>query len=76
MILVIAEGKDELITSRRVSINIDKRKNEVRREVYGKILNKVKKKVSTRLGNGVIVRQRMKNECHLHVKEPRNFCKA
>ena len=31
--------KDKLITSRRVSIDIDERENEVRSEVYGKILN-------------------------------------
>ena len=31
--------KDKLITGRCVSINIDERENEVRKEVYGKILN-------------------------------------
>ena len=35
-----------------------------------------KKKSSTRLSSRVIVRQRMKNECHYHVKEPWTFCKA
>ena len=67
--------KDKLITGRRVSIDINKRENEVRREVYGKILNEGKQKASTSLGNRVIVRQRMKNECYHHVKEPRPFAK-
>ena len=39
MILVISRREDKLITSRRVSIDIDERENEVRKEVYGKILN-------------------------------------
>ena len=64
--------KDKLITGHRVFINIDKRENEVRREVFGKIPGK--KKASMKLGNGVIVRQRMKNKCHHQVKEPRTFC--
>ena len=51
--------KDKLITGRCVSINIDERENEVRKEVYGKILNEGKKKARTRLGNRVIARQRM-----------------
>ena len=34
-----SKRKDKLITGRRVSIDIDERENEVRREVYGKILN-------------------------------------
>ena len=62
--------KDKLITGHRVSIDIDEKENEVRREVYGKILSEGKQKASMRLGNRVIVRQRMKNECHHHVKEP------
>ena len=36
--------KNKLIMGCRVSIDIDERKNEVRREVYGKILNEGKKK--------------------------------
>ena len=68
--------KDKLIMGCRFSIDINERENEVRRKVYGKILNEGKQKVSMRLGNRVIVRQRMKNECHHHVKEPRTFCKA
>ena len=68
--------KDKLIMGRCVSINIYEREKEVRREVNGKILNEGKQKASTRLGNRVIVRQRMKKECHHHVKEPWTFCKA
>ena len=34
-----SKRKDKLITGRRVSIDIEERENEVRREVYGKILN-------------------------------------
>ena len=56
-----SKRKDKLITGRHISIDINKRENEVRREVCG---------------NRVIVRQRMKNECHHHVKEPQTFCKA
>ena len=48
--------KDKLITSRCVSIDIDEKENEVRREVYGKILSEGKQKASMRLGNKVIVR--------------------
>ena len=59
-----------------ISIDINERENEVRMKVYGKVLNKGKQKVSTRLGNGVIVRQGMENKCHHHVKEPWTFCKA
>ena len=36
--------KNKLIMGCRLSIDIDERKNEVRREVYGKILNEGKKK--------------------------------
>ena len=34
-----SKRKDKLITGRRVSIDIEERENEVRRAVYGKILN-------------------------------------
>ena len=59
-----------------ISIDINERENEVRMKVYGKVLNEGKQKVSTRLGNGVIVRQGMENKCHHHVKEPWTFCKT
>ena len=34
-----SKRKDKLITGRRVSIDIEERENEVRRALYGKILN-------------------------------------
>ena len=68
--------EDKLIMGRRVSIEIDERENEVRSEVYGKILNKGKQKVSMRPTNRAIVRQRMKNKCHHHVKERRTFLQS
>ena len=68
--------KNELITGRRIPIDIYEKENEVRMKVYSKVLNEGKKKASTRLGNGVIVRQKMENKCHHHVKEPQTFCKA
>ena len=34
-----SKRKDKLIMGHRVSIDIEERENEVRREVYGKILN-------------------------------------
>ena len=71
-----SKREDKLITSHRVSIDINERENELKREVYGKILNEGKQKTSTRLSNRVIVRQKMKKKCHHHVKEPRTFCKA
>ena len=40
------------------------------------IINEGKKKASTRLGNGVILRQGIENKCHSHIKEPRTLCKA
>ena len=42
----------------------------MRGKVYKKILHQGKKKMSTRLSDGVIVRQRSESECHHHVKEP------
>ena len=55
-----SKREDKLITGCCVSINIDERENEVRREVYGKILNKGKKKASTRLSNRILVRHNNK----------------
>ena len=68
--------ENELIMGRCISIDIHEKENEVRRKVYSKVLNKGKQKASTRIGNGVIVRQLMENECHHHVYEPSTFCKA
>ena len=58
--------KDKLIMGRRILINIHERENEVRRKVYSKVLNEGKQKLSTRLCNGVIMRQGMENKSHHH----------
>ena len=49
--------KDELITGRHILIDIKDRSDEVRGEVYRKILKEGQKKSSTRLCDRVIVRQ-------------------
>ena len=67
--------KDKLIMGRRILIDIYKGENEMIGKVYREVLNKGKQKASSRLGNGVIMRQRIENECHHHIKEPRTFCK-
>ena len=48
--------KDELIMGSSVLIHINNRYDEVRGKVDGKILHQRKKKTSTRLSDGVIVR--------------------
>ena len=48
-------------------MNIYNRQNEMRREIYSKLLKKRQQKSSTRLCNGVIVREWMKNKGHYHV---------
>ena len=68
--------KDKLIIGRRILIDIYKGENEMRGKVYSKVLNEGKQKLSTRLYNGVIVRQGIENKCHHHIKEPWTFCKA
>ena len=40
------------------------------------MLKKGQQKLSTRLCDRVIVRKRVKNECHNHVQKPRTFCKV
>ena len=60
----------------RILINIDIQCDEVRREIYGEVLHQSKKETSTRLSDGVVVRQWCKSKCHHHIKEPRTFCKA
>ena len=56
-------------------MNIYNRQNEMRREVYGKMLKKRQQKSSTRLCDGVIVREGMQNKSHHHVHESRTFSK-
>ena len=68
--------KDKLITTRCILIDIYKGENEMIGKVYSKVLNEGKKKSSMRLDNGVIVRQRMENKCHHHIKELQTFCKT
>ena len=68
--------KNELITSRRVLINIYKREYKVWSKVNKEILNKGLQKPSMRLYDSVIGRQRMKNECHHQVKDSRTFSKG
>ena len=68
--------KDNLITGRRILIDIQDRKNKVRRKIFGKMLKKGQQKSSTRLCDRVIVRKRVKNKIHNHVQKPRTFCKV
>ena len=68
--------KDEPIMGSSVLIHIYDRCDEVRGKVDGKILHQRKKKTSTRLSDGVIVRQWCESECHHHVKESQPFCKT
>ena len=46
------------------------------RKIYGKMLKKGQQKSSTRLYDRVIMRKRVKNECHNHVKKSRVFRKG
>ena len=59
-----------------VLIHIYDRCDEVRGKVDGRILHQGKKKTSTRLNDGVIVRQWCVSECHHHVKELRAISKT
>ena len=70
------QKKNELITGRRIPIDINKGENEVKRKVYRESIKEGQQKSSTRLYDGVITRQWMENEFHHHGKEPRTFCKA
>ena len=56
-------------------MNIYNRQNEKKRKVYGKMLKKRQQKSSTRLCDGVIVREGMQNKSHHHVHESRTFSK-
>ena len=61
--------KNELITSHRIPKDIYEGEDEVRGKINRESLKKALQKSSTRLYDGVIVRQWMENECHHHVKE-------
>ena len=67
--------KDELITGCRIQMNIYDRQNEVRGKIYSEMLKKRQQKSSTRLCDGVIMRERMQNKSHHHVHKPRTFSK-
>ena len=56
-------------------MNIYNRQDEMRRKVNGKMLKKRQQKSSTRLCNGVKVREWMQNKSHHHVHEFRTFSK-
>ena len=56
-------------------MNIYNRKNEMRREVYSKMLKKRQQKPSTRLCDGAVVREWMEYKSHHHVYESRTFSK-
>ena len=71
-----SQRKDELFTSSGILIDINNRCDEMRGKIKGKILHQRKKKMSTQLSDGVIVRQWCESECHHHVKESRAFCKT
>ena len=68
--------KDELITGSGILIHICNRCDEVRGKVNRKILHQGKKKMSTRLSDGVIMRPWSESEGHHHVQKSRTFCKA
>ena len=56
-------------------MNIYNRKNEMRREVYSKMLKKRQQKPSTRLCDGVVVREWIEYKSYHHVYESRTFSK-
>ena len=56
-------------------MNIYNKKNEMRRKVYSKMLKKRQQKPSTRLCDGVVVREWMEYKSHHHVNESRTFSK-
>ena len=56
-------------------MNIYNRKNETSGEAYGKMLNKRQQKLSTRLYDGVVVREWMEYKSHHHIYESRTFSK-
>ena len=57
-------------------MNIYNRKNEMRREVYSKMLKKRQQKSSMRLYDGVVVKEWMEYKGPHHVQKPQAFCKG
>ena len=56
-------------------MNIYNRQNEMRREIYSKMLKKRQQKPNTRLCDGVVVREWMQNKGHHHAHESRTYSK-
>ena len=56
-------------------MNIYNKKNEMRREVYSKMLKKRQQKLSTRLYDGVVMKEWMEYKSHHHIYESRTFSK-
>ena len=57
-------------------MNIYDGKNKMRREINRKMLKKGQQKLSTKLGDRVIKRERMEYKVHHHVQKQRAFCKG
>ena len=57
-------------------MNINNGKNKMRRKINIKMLKKGQQKSSTRLGDRVIVRERMEYKGHHHVQKLWAFCKG
>ena len=61
---------------RRIPIDIYDQKNEMKGKIYSEMLYQRKQKLSTGLGNKVIMRKGMKNKSHNHVQKSRAFSKG
>ena len=57
-------------------MNIYNKQNEIRREIYSMMLKEGQQKLSMRLCDGVIMRERIEYKGHHHVQKPRAFCKG
>ena len=57
-------------------MNIYNGKNKMKREISSKMLKKGQHKLSTRLDDRVIVRERMDYKGHHHVQKSQAFCKG
>ena len=57
-------------------MNIYNRQNEMRREIYSMMLKEGQQKLSMKLCDGVITRERIEYKGHHHVQKPRAFYKG
>ena len=57
-------------------MDIYNRKNEMRRVIYSEMLKKGQQKPSMRLYDRVIIKERLENKSHDHVKKSRAFSKG